>query len=264
MQITFSPSERRRSATQSRESLHCRVSRLIHAADQVLPRSRNVSTTSASRAASRRLLIISVFGDAVLPRGSRIWLGSLIRLLEPLELNERLIRTSVFRLAKEEWLRTEPRPAHRLPAHALRPAPLRGSPPHLRLQRPQWDRRWRLIVTVGELAPRSARPCAGLFWQGFGIGGDFFVHPSADLRRLRRPDGRRPGRPAGQAQAAAAADAQFGNAASDVDMVNGAWNLERLAGVYDGFVERYQPVLDALRADAAATSTTSRLPAAHC
>ena len=28
-------------------------------------------------------LIISVFGDAILPRGGRIWLGSLIRLLEP-------------------------------------------------------------------------------------------------------------------------------------------------------------------------------------
>ncbi len=51
-------------------------------------------------------LIITVFGDAILPRGGRIWLGSLIRLLEPLELNERLIRTSVFRLAKEQWLRT--------------------------------------------------------------------------------------------------------------------------------------------------------------
>ena len=52
-------------------------------------------------------LIISAFGDAILPRGGRVWLGSLIRLLEPLELNERLVRTSVFRLAKEEWLRTE-------------------------------------------------------------------------------------------------------------------------------------------------------------
>jgi phenylacetic acid degradation operon negative regulatory protein len=28
-------------------------------------------------------LIISVFGDAVLPRGSRIWLGSLIRCSSP-------------------------------------------------------------------------------------------------------------------------------------------------------------------------------------
>ena len=52
-------------------------------------------------------LIMSVFGDAILPRGGRIWLGSLIRLLEPLQLNERLVRTAVFRLAKEQWLRTE-------------------------------------------------------------------------------------------------------------------------------------------------------------
>ena len=44
-----------------------------------------------------------------------------------------------------------------------------------------------------------------------------------------------------------AADAQFGTAANDVDMVNGAWNLERLAGVYADFVDRYQPVLDALQ-----------------
>ncbi len=36
-------------------------------------------------------LIISIFGDAVLPRGSRIWLGSLIELLDPLGLNERLV-----------------------------------------------------------------------------------------------------------------------------------------------------------------------------
>jgi len=43
-------------------------------------------------------LIVTIFGDAVLPRGGRVWLGSLIRLLEPMQLNERLVRTSVFRL----------------------------------------------------------------------------------------------------------------------------------------------------------------------
>ena len=31
-------------------------------------------------------LIVSIFGDAILPRGGRVWLGSLIRLLEPLQL----------------------------------------------------------------------------------------------------------------------------------------------------------------------------------
>ena len=99
MQITFSPSERRRRhATQNAgESLHCRVSRLIHAADQVLPPiQKRLDDFRQQGRVQAGSLIISVFGDAVLPRGGRIWLGSLIRLLEPLELNERLIRTSVF------------------------------------------------------------------------------------------------------------------------------------------------------------------------
>ncbi|MBM3340433.1 MAG: phenylacetic acid degradation operon negative regulatory protein PaaX, partial [Betaproteobacteria bacterium] len=36
-------------------------------------------------------LIVTIFGDAVLPRGGQVWLGSLIRLLEPMQLNERLV-----------------------------------------------------------------------------------------------------------------------------------------------------------------------------
>ena len=47
-------------------------------------------------------LIISLFGDAVYPRGGSVWLGCLIRLLEPLQVNERLIRTAIFRLVKDD------------------------------------------------------------------------------------------------------------------------------------------------------------------
>ncbi|GEC97040.1 MAG: hypothetical protein RLZZ220_3070 [Pseudomonadota bacterium] len=201
-------------------------------------------------------IIISVFGDAVLPRGSRIWLGSLIQLLEPLGLNERLIRTSVFRLAKEEWLRTEP--IGRRTDYLLTPSGQRRFEEASRhiyaSSAPLWDRRWRLIVTVGELAPKAREALRrALFWQGFGtLGGDCFVHPSADLSAAfdaLLAEGLAD--TVGKLKPLLAADAQFGNAASDVDMVNGAWNLERLAGVYDGFVGRYQPVLDELRADAA-------------
>jgi phenylacetic acid degradation operon negative regulatory protein len=49
-------------------------------------------------------VIVTVFGDGVLPRGGGIWLGSLIGLLAPLGLNERLVRTAVFRLAQDDWL----------------------------------------------------------------------------------------------------------------------------------------------------------------
>ena len=130
-------------------------------------------------------LIISVFGDAILPRGSRIWLGSLIRLLKPLELNERLVRTAVFRLAKEEWLRTEP--YGRRTDYLLTPSGQRRFEEASRhiyaSSAPLWDRRWRLIVTVGELTPKEREALrSALFWQGFGtLGGDCYVHPSADL-----------------------------------------------------------------------------------
>ena len=49
--------------------------------------------------------MVTVFGDAIAPYEDRIRLKSLIELLEPFEVNERLARTSVFRLVKEDWLR---------------------------------------------------------------------------------------------------------------------------------------------------------------
>src|SRR5690242_6525073 len=48
-------------------------------------------------------LLITIFGDAIAPRGGAIGLGSLISLAQPFELTERLVRTSVARLASEGW-----------------------------------------------------------------------------------------------------------------------------------------------------------------
>ena len=39
--------------------------------------------------------------------GGAIWLGDLIELLAPLGINERLLRTSVFRLVAQNWLQSE-------------------------------------------------------------------------------------------------------------------------------------------------------------
>src|SRR5437763_12835754 len=45
-------------------------------------------------------LVMTIFGDAIVPHGARLWLGSLIELVEPLGVTDRLVRTSVFRLAQ--------------------------------------------------------------------------------------------------------------------------------------------------------------------
>ncbi len=49
-------------------------------------------------------LMISVFGDSIAPYADGIWLGDVIELMEPLGINERLVRTSAFRLIDEGWL----------------------------------------------------------------------------------------------------------------------------------------------------------------
>jgi phenylacetic acid degradation operon negative regulatory protein len=47
-----------------------------------------------------------------------------------------------------------------------------------------------------------------------------------------------------------AADLHLGLSANDVDMVQSAWNLKKLAIAYAAFLALYQPMLDALRHDA--------------
>lgn len=199
-------------------------------------------------------LIISVFGDAILPRGGRIWLGSLIRLLEPLELNERLVRTSVFRLAKEEWLRTETvgRRADYVLTNSGRRRFEEASRHIYASHAPLWDRRWRLILAVGELEPKEReRIRQALFWQGFGVlGSDCFVHPSADLTAAFDAlvaEGL--GDQLDKLMPLLAADSRSGLSANDADLVRRAWNLEALAEAYAGFVAAYLPILAELRRD---------------
>ena len=197
-------------------------------------------------------LIISVFGDAVLPRGGRIWLGSLIGLLKPLPLNERLIRTAIFRLVKDEWMYSEA--IGRRADYMLTPAGQRRFEETARhiyaSNSPIWDRRWRLILTVGELEPKQReRLRRAFFWQGFGVvGSDCFVHPSTDLTTAfdaLMTEGMSD--LLKHLMPLLAADAGSDLSASDADMVQRAWNLEQLGTSYTDFVTRYHPILDKLR-----------------
>ena len=200
-------------------------------------------------------LIMSVFGDAILPRGGRIWLGSLIRLLEPLELSERLIRTSVFRLAKEEWLR--PEAIGRRADYVLTPSGRRRfeeASRHIYASHaPLWDRRWRLILVVGELDLKLREQLRrALFWQGFGVlGADCFVHPGAELSGvLNALIAEGLSSVLGALLPLCAEDSRAAQSASDADLVRRAWNLDALSGAYGQFSATYQPIVDDLKRQA--------------
>lgn len=197
-------------------------------------------------------LIISVFGDAVLPRGGEIWLGGLINLLAPLGLNERLIRTTVFRLVKDEWLTTQTqgrRTDYKLSASGRRRFE-EASKQIYAAHAPLWDHHWRLVMVVSELCSKDReRLRRAFYWQGFGeINANCFIHPSADLTtafEALRVDGMNDVLP--NLMPLQAMKPRVGQSANDAAMVHSAWDLAQLSESYTEFVKTYQAILDALR-----------------
>ena len=49
-------------------------------------------------------LIITFYGDAIVPRGGSIWLGTLLQFLDMIGIDGGVVRTSVSRLAADGWL----------------------------------------------------------------------------------------------------------------------------------------------------------------
>jgi phenylacetic acid degradation operon negative regulatory protein len=196
-------------------------------------------------------LITTVFGDAILPRGGRVSLGSMIQLLQPLGANERLVRTAVYRLVKEEWLQSEA--LGRKTDYMLTPSGRRrfdeASRQIYAADSPGWDRRWRLILVIGECDVRLRETLRkALFWHGFGeTASGSFVHPTADLEKVMESlvsEGL--DAVLGQLMPLVAVNARTAHCATDIDMVHKAWNLDGLAMSYEGFLQKYEPIRDAL------------------
>lgn len=51
--------------------------------------------------------VVTVFGDSIVPRGGKIWLADLITLMAPFGINDRMVRTAVYRLTQDGYFSTE-------------------------------------------------------------------------------------------------------------------------------------------------------------
>src|SRR3954454_5634455 len=48
-------------------------------------------------------IVITVFGDAIVPRGGSVWLGTLLEFFEQLDIDPRVVRTAMSRLTADGW-----------------------------------------------------------------------------------------------------------------------------------------------------------------
>jgi phenylacetic acid degradation operon negative regulatory protein len=195
-------------------------------------------------------LVVTIWGDAIAHRGGSAWLGSVIALAALVGLNERTVRTSVFRLAQEGWLASQQvgrRSFYRLTDDGRR----RIDAVHERLygHAPRaWNQAWTIVALNASIADPALRETLRreLSWLGFGVlPGGMLLHPDPDERALRRllGDAAAHGQALvlqGQALPIVTPDALRATAYT-------AWDLDRMAGDYAGFLGAFRPVWQALR-----------------
>jgi phenylacetic acid degradation operon negative regulatory protein len=189
-------------------------------------------------------LIVTLFGDSLVPRGGAIALGSLIQLAEPFGLNERLVRTATARLAQDGWLvarRVGKRSEYRLTGDGheqFAEATLRiyGDASE------RWSGRWTLVVLPPLPARERQRLRRELGFQGFGeLSSGVFAHPQpGDARR------RGPMRRADWPSQTLVFEADLASPAAATLIAEG-WDLAALAQRYRAFASRFERVLAALR-----------------
>lgn len=132
-------------------------------------------------------LIISVFGDAIAHHGGSIWLGSLIDVMAPFGLNERLVRTSVYRLVQEGWLVAAK--LGRRSYYRFTPMGLNHSQKTARriyaADRASWNNEWTLVIPVHVSDDIKDKLKKDLSWLGFAsLTSGVYAHPGLERRSL--------------------------------------------------------------------------------
>src|SRR6201991_4621696 len=49
-------------------------------------------------------IVITMFGDAIMPRGGSVWLGTLLEFFKTLDIDSGVVRTAMSRLPADGWL----------------------------------------------------------------------------------------------------------------------------------------------------------------
>lgn len=193
-------------------------------------------------------LIITIYGDAITPRGGTVWLGSLIRILGRIGISQRLVRTSVFRLAREGWLQGDK--VGRRSYYSLTGSGRRRFEQAFRRvyapAQPDWQGAWTLLL-LNQLPPEKRRRVRDeLEWMGFGaFAPTVLAHPTieraevvATLQELDALDEAIVLKTTAQERFAPRPLRQ---------LVHEAWSLDALSRHYREFLQQFRPLWHEMR-----------------
>jgi phenylacetic acid degradation operon negative regulatory protein len=210
-------------------------------ADRIVSASRSLLTRfHRQRPVRTGSLLITVLGDSIAPRGGVITLGSLIKVSAPFGLADRLVRTSVGRLAQEGWLSSN-REGRQSEYFLTEHGKHRFAEATRRIYReaPQsWDGSWTLLLLPQGQSARQKAAREELLWLGFGqVRPGVLAHPSRSVDDTRSQ----------LEELKIERDAVLMRAASesaDADraLIAAGWNLAEITRGYRRFVDAFEPI----------------------
>lgn len=188
-------------------------------------------------------LLVTIFGDSILPLGGVVTLASLIRLATPFGISERLVRTSVARLAQDGWLAN--RRDGRLAEYRLTESGrerFADATRRIYASNPTtWRGAWTLTLLPAGVGGRDELRTQ-LRWLGFGqIEPGVLVHATLTVAETRSACARLPDGDRVLVFAANGEDREV-----DRQLATGGWELAALAARYRRFSAEFSPLRTAL------------------
>ena len=177
-----------------------------------------------------------------------MWIGSLIRVLADLGISERLVRTSVFRLMRDNWLEVDQvgrRSYYNLSAVGewrFKQATVRiyGDP------RQTWAGDWCLVLLADIASGMKETVRKELGWLGFGaISSNVHAHPTPDIEALEVMLTRT----GVDRQVVVMQGKTLGNLQDEAmrSLVHKSWNLDAIDNHYAEFEKQFRPVCRAVK-----------------
>ena len=134
-------------------------------------------------------MVVTVFGDSIVPHGGEVWLADLIRLMAPFGINDRMVRTAVYRLTQDGYFKTAKHGRKSLYLLTEEGARVFASAERrIYSTTPPTDTAgWTLLYLTGALPAQSRKDLVKLLgWQGFAeIAPNVFASCTVSVVELR-------------------------------------------------------------------------------
>ncbi len=150
-----------------------------------------VEKYSKSQSVHANSLVLTIFGDYICSHGGTIWLGSIIKMVEPLGISQRLVRTAVYRLTEKGVLQSKQlgrRSFYSLTEKGFRQFSSAAGRIY-RYQQTPWDGEWRLVfTTLKNISKKDKDKFQNeLVWLGFNrLSSGVYAHPLTQVGEVNK------------------------------------------------------------------------------